>query len=207
VERCRTIYEKWLEWSPANCNSWIKYASLEKDFLGEFERARAIFELAVSQSMLDMPEILWKAFIDFEIEQEEYNNARELYKRLLQRTKHVKVWISNAQFEKSIDNFDKARAIYAEAYDVLKSVETKEERVMLVESWKEFEESIGDKHLIEEVEKKIPKRVIKKRPIKTDDGERESGWEEYYDFIFPGEEEKTNLKILERARQWKKTKE
>ena len=46
-----------------------------------------------------MPEILWKAYIDFEIEQEETDRARDLYKRLLQRTQHVKVWLSFAQFE------------------------------------------------------------------------------------------------------------
>ena len=46
-----------------------------------------------------MPEILWKAYIDFEIEQEETDRARDLYKRLLHRTQHVKVWLSYAQFE------------------------------------------------------------------------------------------------------------
>lgn len=38
-------------------------------------------------------QVLWKSYIDFEIEQEEYDNTRELYKRLLQRTQHVKVCI------------------------------------------------------------------------------------------------------------------
>lgn len=35
--------------------------------------------------------MLWKSYIDFEIEQEEFGNTRNLYKRLLQRTQHVKV--------------------------------------------------------------------------------------------------------------------
>lgn len=38
-----------------------------------------------------MPEIIWKAFIDFEIEQQEYDRARKLYGRLLKKTQHVKV--------------------------------------------------------------------------------------------------------------------
>lgn len=38
-----------------------------------------------------MPEVLWKAYIDFEIELEEYDRTRQLYQRLLQRTHHVKV--------------------------------------------------------------------------------------------------------------------
>lgn len=36
-------------------------------------------------------QVLWKSYIDFEIEQEEFENTRNLYKRLLQRTQHVKV--------------------------------------------------------------------------------------------------------------------
>lgn len=38
-----------------------------------------------------MPELLWKAFIDFEIEQQEYDRARKLYNKLLKKTQHVKV--------------------------------------------------------------------------------------------------------------------
>lgn len=42
-------------------------------------------------SLLGIFQVLWKSYIDFEIEQEEYENTRNLYKRLLQRTQHVKV--------------------------------------------------------------------------------------------------------------------
>ena len=68
----------------------FQYAELET-ILGDAERSRAIFELAINQTKLDMPEVLWKAYIDFEIEQEEYDRTRQLYRRLLQRTQHVKV--------------------------------------------------------------------------------------------------------------------
>lgn len=37
----------------------MKYAELET-LLGDVERARGIFELAIKQTKLDMPEILWK---------------------------------------------------------------------------------------------------------------------------------------------------
>ncbi len=59
----------------------------------------AIFELAVAQPALDMPEALWKAFIDSEIADGARTAARALYERLLARTQHVKVWLSFAQFE------------------------------------------------------------------------------------------------------------
>ena len=59
--------------------------------LGDVDRARSIYELAVAQKLLDMPEVLWKAYIDFEIEQEEFIKTRGLYGRLLHKTQHVKV--------------------------------------------------------------------------------------------------------------------
>ena len=96
--RCRTLYEKFLEFNPENVQTWMKFAELET-LLGDVDRARALYELAINQPKLDMPEILWKAYIDFETEQEETDKARELYRRLLDRTQHVKVWLSYAQFE------------------------------------------------------------------------------------------------------------
>ena len=46
-----------------------------------------------------MPEVLWKAYIDFEIEEGERATARSLYERLIALSGHVKVWISYALFE------------------------------------------------------------------------------------------------------------
>ncbi|CEG63839.1 Putative Cell cycle control protein [Rhizopus microsporus] len=133
-DRCRTLYTKYLEYNPANCSAWIKFAELERDVLGETERCRAIFDLGIAQPALDMPELLWKAYIDFEIAEEEYDNARDLYHRLLERTEHVKVYISFAQFELSIpyeegsdENVKNSRNIFAKAYDKMKEKELKEE--------------------------------------------------------------------------------
>lgn len=44
---------------------------------------------------------LWQAYIDFEIAEGEFENTRALYERLLDRTKHLKAWISYAKFEAS----------------------------------------------------------------------------------------------------------
>ena len=60
---------------------------------------RAIYELAASQVDLDMPETLWRAYIDFEVSEAELDRARALYERLLERSGHVKVWIAFALFE------------------------------------------------------------------------------------------------------------
>ena len=89
-DRVRILYQKYLEWNPVNCTAWIKFAELERG-LGDIERTRGIYEIAVGQPELDLPEVLWKSFLDFETEEEEWGRARKLYIRLLERTSHVKV--------------------------------------------------------------------------------------------------------------------
>jgi crooked neck len=61
-DRVRILYEKFLEYNAANVFAWIKYAELER-MLGDLDRTRAIYELAIGQSVLDMPEVLWKSYI------------------------------------------------------------------------------------------------------------------------------------------------
>ncbi|XP_034059080.1 crooked neck-like protein 1 [Gymnodraco acuticeps] len=205
-DRCRKLYEKYLEFTPENCTTWIKFSELET-ILGDVERARAIFELAIGQPRLDMPEVLWKSYIDFEIEQEEFGNTRNLYKRLLQRTQHVKVWISFAKFELSIDGSErlqKSRQIFEEANKGMRSCEEKEERLMLLESWSEFEKEFGSDTSMERVQKLLPEKVKKRRKLTAEDGS-DAGWEEYYDYIFPEDAaNQPNLKLLAMAKMWKR---
>ena len=205
-DRCRKLYEKYLEFSAANCHTWIKYAELET-ILGDADRARAIFELAINQPLMDMPEILWKSYIDFELEQEDHENARQLYERLLERTQHVKVWMSYAKFESSLSHEEavsNARSVYERANKALRASESSEERAMLLESWREFEKEHGTVQSIEAVCKKLPRRVKRKRKVYLEDGS-DAGWEEYWDYLFPEDENAaTSLKVLQMARMWKR---
>ncbi|XP_048448554.1 crooked neck-like protein 1, partial [Rhincodon typus] len=205
-DRCRKLYEKYLEFSPENCTTWIKFAELET-ILGDVERARAIYELAIGQPRLDMPEVLWKSYIDFEIEQEEYERTRNLYRRLLQRTQHVKVWISYVQFELSVDvpeRISRCRQIYEDANRSLRNCEEKEERLIFLESWRDFEAEFGTESSQERVRKLMPGRVKKRRKLQAEDG-TDAGWEEYYDYIFPEDAaNQPNLKLLAMAKLWKK---
>ncbi|CAG7833518.1 unnamed protein product [Allacma fusca] len=186
----------------------MKFAELEC-LLGDLDRARAIYELAVTQPRLDMPEILWKTYIDFEVELGETDRARELYYRLLERTQHVKVWLSLSQFELSIadeNSTTKARRVFEKANEQLRN-QDKEERLMLLEGWKVFEIEHGDEESINKVNQKMPKRIKKRRKVETADG-TEAGWEEYFDYIFPEDESaRPNLKLLAMAKMWKKKKE
>lgn len=145
--RCRTLYEKHIEWNPSNCQAWIKFAELERG-LDDLERARAIFELAIDQQALDMPELLWKAYIDFEEEEGEYDRTRKLYERLLEKTDHVKVWISYAHFEINVSEEDE------EEEDEEEAEEKPVSEIAKTRARKVFEralKSMKDKDLKEEV--------------------------------------------------------
>ncbi|KAL1204866.1 Protein STABILIZED1 [Cardamine amara subsp. amara] len=222
MDRCRKLYERYLEWSPQNCYAWRNYAEFERS-LAETERARAIFELAISQPALDMPELLWKTYIDFEISEGELERARALYERLLDRTKHCKVWVSFAKFEASAaehkedeeeedaighkkDGIRRAREIFDRANTYYKDTtpELKEERAMLLGDWLNMETGFGKLGDVCVVQSKLPKKLKKRKLSSREDGSTE--YEEYIDYLFPEESQTTNLKILEAAYKWKKQK-
>ncbi|XP_076054199.1 pre-mRNA splicing factor crn [Oratosquilla oratoria] len=205
-DRCRKLYEKWIEFDPESCKTWIQFATLEA-MLNDVERARGIYELAIAQPRLDMPEYMWKSYIDFEVEQEEWDNVRLLYQRLLERTQHVKVWISYAKFEKDVpseDNIVCARGIFHQANKVLRMCEEKEQRLMLLEAWRDFENEFGDEKSLEKIKGLIPRSVTRRKQVTSDDG-TQARWEEYIDYIFPDDEAaKPTLKLMARAKEWMK---
>ncbi|KAH9760752.1 Crooked neck protein [Citrus sinensis] len=219
IDPCRKLYEKYLEWSPENCYAWSKYTELEKS-LDETERARAIFELAIAQPILDLPEFLWK------ISQGEYARTRALYERLLDRTKHLNVWISYVKFEASAMSEDggnpdtsedlreqkkqsiqRTRRVFEEAINYYRTSvpELKEERAMLLEEWLNMESNFGELGDVSLVHTKLPKKLKKRRQIASYDG-LSVGYEEYIDYLLPEESKTTNLEILEAAYNWKKQK-
>ncbi|XP_034432957.1 crooked neck-like protein 1 [Hippoglossus hippoglossus] len=207
--RCRELYEKYLQFNRANYTTWIQFARMEI-YHGETDRARTILDLGVRQPRLDMPEILWQFYIDFESSQGEFGNARNLYKWLLQRTQNVIVWISYAQFELSIDSPDrvqKCRQIYEEANKCTSSCKEKEQRLKLLNSWKDFEKEFGSEGNMERVSKLLPEKVKRRRTL-TAGGGSDAGWEEYYDYIFPEDTaNQPNLKLLSMAKMWKRQQE
>jgi len=218
VDRCRTLYEKYLEWNAANCQAWVQFAELEQS-VAEEDRARGIFELAIAQPVLDMPEVLWKAYIDFEISCGERERTRQLYERLLERTRHVKVWMSYAQFEEqpmpieedeeespeeaaaraaAAEQGDEApevrairtRGVYERAYRSLRetAADQKEERVMLLEAWRAFEMRAGSSAEALEAVTKKMPRRVKRKREIVTEDGSSAGMEEYYDYIFPEED-------------------
>ncbi|XP_054677593.1 crooked neck-like protein 1 isoform X2 [Grus americana] len=197
AERTRQVYQACIELIPHKkftfAKIWLLYAQFE-----------------IRQKNLPLARralVLWKSYIDFEIEQEEYEKTRNLYRRLLQRTQHVKVWISFAQFELSAGregSLSRCRQIYEEANKAMRNCEEKEERVMLLESWRNFEEEFGTDTTKERIDKLMPEKIKKRRKLQAEDGS-DAGWEEYYDYIFPEDTaNQPNLKLLAMAKLWKK---
>jgi crooked neck len=201
IDRCRKLYDKWLQTQPYNCNAWIGFSELEKS-LEEYKRSEAILELAVSNQSIDKPEIVWKAYIDFMIEIKNYEKAKEIYERLLTKTKHLKAWISYAKFLISIKSIDEARNILKKAESFFKISQNKEDRALLLEQWLDIENEIGNEECISEIQNKLPKKVKKKRKLQSTN--EDAGYEEYLDYIFPDEEQESrNNKILSIAQKWK----
>jgi len=222
VQRVRTLYSKLLDFSPLCVSAWVPFAQLERQ-LGEAERARAIFELAVAQPALDAPEQLWRAYIDAEIGDGQRAAARALYERLLQRTQHVKVWLSFAAFEAAAlpggegegvagEGEEAPAARAAAARDVYRRADRalaeaggeKEARVMVLEAWRAAEEAAGEAAAAAEVERRMPRRVKRRRALLGEDGQ-EAGTEEYFDYVWPEEDggDAGKLKLLEAAQRWK----
>ena len=235
VDRCRKIYAKWVEADAKSSKAWAAFGDLEHA-VGEQARARAVYELALAQADVDKPEVLWKKYIDLEIYLEKHpdedddddesnkatgfqgpSKAAALYERLLERTAHVKVFLSYATYEADLDGDGtrgdaqaaadrrvRARDVFARANDALKE-SAPEDRVAVLDAWAAFEQRACDDHgddasHLAHVRSLFPRKVKKKRP-RDDDPDV---LEEYYDFVFPGDAKpNVNLKILEMAKKWK----
>ncbi|KAF9613030.1 hypothetical protein IFM89_005464, partial [Coptis chinensis] len=231
MERTREVYRECLKLIPHSKFSFAKIWLLAAQFeirQKNIDGARKLLGNAIGRAPKD------KAYIDFEISEGEYERTRQLYQRLLDRTKHLKVWISFAKFEATagLEGSDvaeendqallleqrkqclqRARSVFENAVNHLRTSapELKEERAMLLEEWLTMESSFGNIGDVSIVQNKLPKKLKKRREIVSEDGAT-AYWvcsllyEEYYDYIFPEETAPQNLKILDAAYKWKKQK-
>jgi len=225
VERCRKIYSAWVEAAPDSAAAWVAFADLEAA-VGEQTRARAVCELAVARADVDKPEHVWKRYIDLEIHLEKHpdedddegeapagpTRAAALYERLLERTRHVKVWMSYAAYEAeaapaaadAAERRARARDVYTRANAALKDDGAEpEDRVALLDAWISFEDAVSalDGGDYRATARALYPRKVKKRRPREDDPELT---EEYMAFVFPDDaKEKPNLKLLDMAKQWK----
>ena len=146
-------------------------------------------------------------------------DTRQLYERLLEKTNHVKVWISYAHFEINVPDTDatedeeeapisdeaksRARAVFDRAHKLYREKELKEERVALLNAWKSFEDTHGSEEDKEKIAKQMPRRVKKRRRLDDD------SFEEFMDYVFPADDEGSAKmsKLMAAAQRWKKEQE
>uniref|UniRef100_A0A0D3HCB3 Pre-mRNA-splicing factor Syf1/CRNKL1-like C-terminal HAT-repeats domain-containing protein n=1 Tax=Oryza barthii TaxID=65489 RepID=A0A0D3HCB3_9ORYZ len=224
VGRCRILSQKFIEHAPSSSHVWRSYAALEKK-LGETDRARSVYDLAVSQPALDAPELVWTDYIQFEIDAGELDRARQLYERLLGKTQHLNVWVSYAEFEatacsggaaiagnaaEKAERVRRCRAVFRRADEHFRGCADdpamKEARAMLLQQWLVKEAAFGDLGEVEPVEKKTPRRVKRKRSLLADGNGGGGGCEEFFDYIFGDEEDATaaaGFKLMKAAYEWK----
>jgi crooked neck len=60
--------------------------------------------------------------------------------------------------------------VYERANQSLHGANEKEQRVMLLEAWRDFETQYGDDKSVESVKQKMPRRIKKRRRVQADDG-------------------------------------
>ncbi|EPT28311.1 crooked neck family 1 protein isoform 2, putative [Toxoplasma gondii ME49] len=204
IDRCRKIYAKFIELHPFNPRAWIAMIDLEV-LAEEQARARALCELAIGMEEMDTPELLWKAYIDMEVGWGAVDRARSLYERLLEKTQHVKVFKSFADFEwRIVESLPNARKVIERGIEVCKENSWDEERASLLEHWLSMERESGDAQSIGRVFNMLPKKVKKIR-VERD---KESGAESTVEttaYVFPDDPgSAANLKILQAAKLWKR---
>ena len=64
----------------------------------------------------------------------------------------------------------RSRQIYEEANKSMRSCEEKEERLMLMEAWRDLEAAFGSDEDLERVSKLLPEKVKKRRKLTAEDG-------------------------------------
>lgn len=62
--------------------------------------------------------------------------------------------------------------VFEDANKSLRNCEVKEERLLLLESWRDFEGEFGDDATMERVRKLLPEKVKKRRKLTAEDGVR-----------------------------------
>lgn len=96
-----------------------------------------------------------------------------VHKKNLTMKTFPQVWINYAQFESSsgdAEGIGQARAIYERGNNALRHSGDKEERVMLLEAWREFETQCGDDESRQKLAAKLPRRTKKRVRTYNDEG-------------------------------------
>ncbi|GJW32068.1 crooked neck-like protein 1 [Tanacetum coccineum] len=87
--------------------------------LNKTKRTRSLFELVIAQPELDMPELLWKEYIDFEIA--EATAFKEVQQEVLQEQRQLCILRVKRVFENAIDYYKTSAPELKEERDMLQN--------------------------------------------------------------------------------------
>lgn len=215
MDRVRRLYEQYISSFAQDWQLWREYASLEAS-LGDLDRAKGIYEL--SRSIISNP-ALEKSYAKFLAEEcADFDGARSIFSSIVETDKNnIKGWIQWAVFEASVpskeqlsmieqdedyevlptpESIEKGRRVFERALAYFRAKGLSEERVVLLEAWKQYEEAYGDDGHVKTVESKMPVVI-------RGDGGVEYTW---------AEDEESNKadekmrKFMEGVKKWKKAK-
>lgn len=229
-DRCRTLFEKFVENFSNSSATWIKYAEFEEN-LDEYERSTKILQLAMLYN-LDKPEEIYKKYIMILTNQGAFDEVRKFYEKLiasLSLDKSYNLWLSYIDYEINFKNINKIRDLFQKSILYFKNKKMNYERGELMYAWYNYEKKNTidyDSQLVSDLTSKLPTKVIRKREIgknnenivdKNDINEIKDlndsdfketqdniKYEEYYDYIFKEDDiKKKPLKLLELANNFK----
>ena len=195
MSRCREILTKWTESMPDRAEPWERFIDFEVA-AGETARALAIANIAVERDTLDQPDDIWKRLIQIETKLGHTDQVRDLFKRLLLKTSHVKVWLAFSDFEVGLKNYSAAEQILEDAILRLKSSPEGRARCLARILVVAAAAGAGEAK-IKELQLRQARKITRKK-----------GDLEIVTFEFPddvGSRDKANVKLLEFAKRLKST--
>lgn len=216
VDRVRKLYQAYLVKYPTLGHVFVEYAEYEGN-LGDDDRSIGVFEIAIDEEIVKHDLLVWYAYINYLAEElYMFSRARNVFERMVKMSPgQLKVWVKWAIFEvqapsdeqekdilaaqeseqdteieivASAESRSRARAVFERALKQFKSSD--EERVLILEAYKQFEDVYGDVASAEKVAQRLP-AITKKE-----------GSDEV-EYKFPDDANKSMKTFLENARKWK----
>jgi crooked neck len=212
-ERARKLYDKLLELHPSNGENWINYFNFEES-LGNDVRSYDILEIAIFEDFVDIKgkNYIISSVLDKLVENYNFKLARRLLEyKITHYEKNVDFMIERCLFELQVpteeqikaynneeaeftivdDSKNNVRKQYERFLTELKNAGDVKNRIVMLESLKDFEQQYGDVNRVENIDQRLPKIVRKVR--ESDEGINE----EYIEYVFPEDEQEIQEQVEE----------
>lgn len=210
-DRARKLYNKLIELYPDNWINWLEYFNFE-DSLGNDIRSYNIIEISIFDNFLNSNDkiLLIQSVVEKLIENYNFKLAKRLYEYQIELSDNeITAIIERCLFELKIPSEEQIKAFerdeddenskemiitieestkenvrlqYERFLKEMKEAGNVQNRILLLESLKEFEQQYGDEDKVSAIDSRLPKIA---RKIRTDD---DGNKEEFIEYIFPEDE-------------------